>query len=190
MSEHRRPQIPVDGRLALAVGAASTLAAAVVSDVLAGEHPEHTLSIALIVLAVAALRLVSVRRSGSRHTGLFALVNAAVVVQPATHATSKLMSGPVQPPDALHHLPADAPITGVHLLVALLVVGMVVNVERFVLLGAAALGRVVRWLVGTSTGPVEAGRRVDEDQAPRPVRMWVGYLVRRGPPEISVSPAF
>lgn len=182
--------MPADSRLAVPVGLASTLIAVVASDVITGASLLHTLSISLIVLAVAAVQLLSTRLVGDRRRSLFALINAAVILQPVAHATAKLLPGPGQPTGSLHHLPADAPITAVHLVVALLVVGMVVNVERLVLLGAAMLVRVVQWLIGAPAGPVETVRRVVEVRAPQPARTWVCYLVRRGPPGISPSPAY
>jgi hypothetical protein len=64
--------------------------AAITFDMLAGEHPTHTVALALVALAVAGLRL---RLSGQRE-GLVSVVSGAVVAQPALHATAKLDTAP------------------------------------------------------------------------------------------------
>ena len=56
-SRRARVLTDFDSRLSLVVGATVTFVVAILFDVLAGEHPTHTLALALVVLVVAGLRL-------------------------------------------------------------------------------------------------------------------------------------
>src|SRR4051794_35870943 len=101
----------------MATGALATVFAAVVSDVIAGERPLHTLSLGLVVAVVAALRL----RFGGRRSGLFVAVNAAIIVQPVVHAVAKVTPWPAgHTADPAHAVQTDVSITTVHVLVAAL----------------------------------------------------------------------
>jgi hypothetical protein len=57
-SPRTRPgRADLGGRLPLVLGAMVTLAVAITFDMRAGEHPTHTVALALVALAVAGLRL-------------------------------------------------------------------------------------------------------------------------------------
>lgn len=70
--------------LPLAVAALTTIVVAVAMDVLADEHPTHTLVVGLAAVVVAAARM----RLAGRFDGVLASVSGALVAQPALHAAS------------------------------------------------------------------------------------------------------
>ena len=72
-------------RGAMTCGVIATVGAALVVDVLAGEHPIHTLALVVLVGAVTGLR----RWIAPRFRGLLSLLNATIVAQPALHLAGK-----------------------------------------------------------------------------------------------------
>lgn len=69
-----------------------TIVTAVGFDALAGERPLHTLGLALVALVVGVLRW----WAAGRDRDVLAAVSGAVVAQPALHAASKLLAGPLE----------------------------------------------------------------------------------------------
>jgi hypothetical protein len=175
-----------EGRLPLLVGAMVTVVAAVAFDVLAGEHPTHTLGLALVALIVAALRL----RSGGRRDGLLSAVSGAVVAQPALHAAAKLDGDvAVSAPDGLLHVVAsDGPGTAMQILVSAVVVVAVATSGQLAQLLLTALRRPVQLLVSgpAPTAPVRATIRLRARRQGSMLR-WCGWSIeaaRRGPPSL------
>jgi hypothetical protein len=174
-------------RSALVLGAVVTLVAAITFDVLAGEHPTHTVVLALVALAVAGLRL----RLGGRREGVVSVVAGAVVAQPALHATAKLdtsathhMSGGL-----LHVVVADGPGAAMQLAVSAAVVIAVATSARIAQLLLTALRRPVRLLVSgpPPPAPLRAPARLCARRHGSMLR-WCGWSIqaaRRGPPHPS-----
>ena len=180
----------VGSRLPLVLGAIVTFVAAITFDVLGGEHPTHTVALALVALAVAGLRL----RLGGRREGLVSVVSGAVVAQPVLHATTKLdtsathhMSGGL-----LHALLTDGPGAAMQLVVSVAVVIAVATSGRIAQLLLTALRRPVRLLL--VCGPPPPAR------VPAPARRctrrhgsmlrWCGWSIqaaRRGPPLLALA---
>jgi hypothetical protein len=175
-------------RLPLVLGALVTVVAAVVFDVLAGEHPTHTLALAMVALAVAGLRL----RLAGRREGLVSVVSGAVVAQPVLHAMAKLDTGATHHVSGglLHVLLADGPGAAVQLAVSAAVVVAVATSGRIAQLVLTALRRPARLLV---SGPPPAARvRVRARLCVRrhgSMLRWCGWSIqaaRRGPPHLSL----
>jgi hypothetical protein len=181
------PRPRVD-RLPLLVAAAATVAGSVAFDVLAGEHPTHTLGLALVASAVAALRV----RLAGRHEGLASVVSAAVVAQPALHAASKLLPPtPLVAHDGvLHVVTADGPTTLVQTALPVAVVLAVAVTGRLAQLLLSALRRPVRMLVaGPPTSPLRCPTAASTQRHGSMLR-WCGWSIRaarRGPPVPSGS---
>lgn len=72
----RRPSLP------LSVAAVMTVVVAVAMDILADEHPTHTLVVALAAVSVAAVRI----RLAGRFNAILSSMSGALVAQPALHA--------------------------------------------------------------------------------------------------------
>lgn len=177
-----------EGRLPLVVGAMVTFVAAVAFDVLAGEHPTHTLGLAIVALIVAALRL----RLGGRRDGLLSVVSGAVVAQPALHATAKLNGHvAVSAPDGLLHVvAADGPGTAMQILVSAAAVVAVATSGRLTQLLLTALRRPVQLLVSgpEPASPVRTSIRLHARRQGSMLR-WCGWSIeaaRRGPPRPSL----
>ncbi|TQM09953.1 hypothetical protein [Pseudonocardia kunmingensis] len=178
-----------DSRLSLVVGATVTVVVAVLFDVLAGEHPTHTLVLALVVLVVAGLRL----WLGGRREGLLSVVSGAVVAQPALHATAKLDSSATHHVSGglLHIVVADGPGAAMQLAVSAAVVIAVATSGRIAQLLLTALRRPVRLLV--SGPPPPALVRSPACLCVRPhgsMLHWCGWSIqaaRRGPPRPSFA---
>lgn len=172
------------GRLPLVVGAVVTLIAAIAFDVLAGEHPTHTLGLALVALAVAALRL----RLADRREGLFSVVSGAVVVQPVLHAVTKLDAPPGHHGShgLLHVVAADGPATAMQIAVSVAIVVVVATSGQLAQLLLTALDRPVQIVI---CGPPPATRiQVSVRLCARrhgSMLRWCGWSLqaaRRGPP--------
>lgn len=174
------------GRLPLVVGAVVTFVAAVAFDVLAGEHPTHTLGLAIVALAVAGLRL----RLAGRRDGVLAVVSGAVVIQPVLHATAKL-GGPAPTADGgvLHVVAADGPTTAMHIAVsAAIVVGVATSGQLAQLLLSAFRQPVPLLLVGPPPAPPRVPIHVCTERLGSMLR-WCGWSLeaaRRGPPSSSM----
>jgi hypothetical protein len=171
------------GRFSLSVGAGSAVAAAVGLDVLADEHPTHTVSLGIVAAVVAALRL----HLAGRHENVLAPVAAALVAQPALHATTKLGDGPdgVGGDGLLHVVTADGPGTSMQVAVSALIVIAVAVSARFTELLARVLSRPVRLLlVGPPVAPSPRAAAVRSRRRGTMLR-WCGWALRaarRGPP--------
>lgn len=180
--------VQATSRLPLIVGSAATFVAAVSLDLIAAEHPTHTVSLALVTLVVAALRL----RLAGRHDDVFSVVAGAVVAQPALHATSKLGGhGPASGADGLMHVAAaDGPITLMHIVVSAVIVIAVATCTRFTQLLITVLRRPVKLL--TAEPPTEPKNAT---VGAHPLRLgsmlrWCGWIIRaarRGPPAGSTA---
>jgi hypothetical protein len=150
---------------------------------LAGEHPTHTVALALVALAVAGLRL----RLGGRREGLVSVVSGAVVAQPALHATAKLDTSATHHVSGglLHVLAADGPGAAMQLAVTAAVVIAVAASGRVAQLLLTVLRRPVRLLVsGPPPAPVRAQARLCARRHGSMLR-WCGWSIqaaRRGPP--------
>jgi hypothetical protein len=157
------PRRQAGGRWPLAITAVASVLAAVAMDVLASERPSHTAAVAIVAVVVAVLRLTV----ASRCIGMFSAVCAALVVQPALHAISKL----------------GRPVVAMQVGVPALMVIAVAVCASLVLLLFGALRRPRRLLIST---PAESSHRVPI--ATRTVRhgsmlRWCGWLAARaGPP--------
>ncbi|OZM76418.1 hypothetical protein CFP66_41575 [Pseudonocardia sp. MH-G8] len=169
------------------VGATVTFVAAILFDVLAGEHPTHTVALALVALAVAGLRL----RLGGRRDGLLSVVSGAVVAQPALHATAKLDSAATHHVSGglLHIVVADGPGVAMQLAVSAALVIAVATSGRIAQLLLTALRRPVRLLVSgpAPTGLVRAPAQLCIRRHGSMLR-WCGWSIhaaRRGPPHPS-----
>jgi hypothetical protein len=171
------------GRFSLAVGAAIAVAAAVAFDVLADEHPTHTIGLGIVAAVVAVLRL----HLAGRLENVLAPVAGALVAQPALHATTKLGAGhdTVSGDGLLHVVTEDGPVTSMQIAVTALIVVAVAASARFTELLIRLLSRPVRLLtVGPPVAPsigavaVRSGRRGS-------MLRWCGWIIRaarRGPP--------
>jgi hypothetical protein len=169
-------------RRAAGFGACVTFVVAAVADVFAGEHPLHTATLGLVVLAVSAMRL---RHYGS-HRGLFAALRGAIVAQPVLHATTKLV--PV-PPESdvglLGHTASETSTTVLHVLLAAMIVAAVAGAERLAL-AMAALHPFARWLwlllAWKAARPEPPAPRSVPQAAPPIRRPHLAPAPRRGPP--------
>lgn len=176
-------------RLPLLVGAMATLVAAIAFDVLAGEHPTHTVALALVALVVAGVRV----HLGGRREGLVPVVSGAVVAQPVLHATAKLDTSTTHHVSGglLHMVVADGPGAAMQLVVTAAVV-----------IAVATSGRIAQLLLTALRRP--AGLLVSGPPPPTPVRApvrlcvrrhgsmlhWCGWSIqaaRRGPPRPSLA---
>ena len=171
------------GRFSLTVGAGIAVAAAVVLDVLAEEHPTHTLSLGIVAAVVAGLRL----HLAGRHENVLAAVSGALVAQPALHAVTKLGGGGHHGAGGglIHIVTADGPATTMQILASALVVVAVAASARITELLIRALGRPVRLLtVGPPVAPSAGPVRVRSERRGSMLR-WCGWTLRaarRGPP--------
>ena len=172
------------GRFSLTVGAGIAVAAAVAFDVLAEEHPTHTLGLGIVAAVVAGLRL----HLAGRHENVLAAVSGALVAQPALHAITKLGGGHHGSPGGdglLHVVTADGPATTMQILASALVVVAVAASARVTELLVRALARPVRLLtVGPPVAPSIGAVAVRSDRRGSMLR-WCGWTLRaarRGPP--------
>lgn len=175
---------PVVQRAAASCAAGAAVATAVGADIAVGGHPLHTLTLGLVGLVVAALRL----RLSGRQGGLFAAVTAVFLAQPVLHLTMKLLPDDADriPPavGGAVHAVTEASVTTVHVLLAAIIVLTVACAEQL-LLTVAMIGPLCRWLHRLRA--VSAGPTPPDPAAPPPVpaaRRWghVAHHPRRGPP--------
>ena len=171
------------GRVSLVVGAGLAVVAAVAFDVLADEHPTHTVSLGIVAAVVAVLRL----HLAGRHENVLAPVAGALVAQPALHATTKLGAGhdAVGGHGVLHVVAADGPGTSMQIAVSAVVVIAVAAGARFAELLVRVLARPVRLLtVGPPVAPSAGAVAVRSERRGSMLR-WCGWTLeaaRRGPP--------
>ena len=186
----RPDRAEVGSRLPLVIGAIVTFVAAITFDVLAGEHPTHTVGLALVALAVAGLRL----RLGGRREGLVSVVSGAVVAQPVLHATAKLDRGVTHHASGglLHMLLTDGPGAAIQLAVSAAIVIAVATSGRITQLLLTALRRPVRLLLvsgPSAPAPVRPPARRSGRRHGSMLR-WCGWSIqaaRRGPPHLALA---
>jgi hypothetical protein len=166
-------------RLAVLVSVGTTVAA----DIAAGAAAGHVLTLGLVALAVAVMR---VRTTGHRR-GLWSFVSAGLVAQPAFHAAADLARH-VAPIGSHDHLSAaTSGVTAVvQVVVAAAVVVTVCLVERVVEL---ALSEIAAHLLTADLAPAIHPEVVDrlrprsaDEPPPLASRPCVGAIARRGPP--------
>jgi hypothetical protein len=171
------------GRFSLSVGAGMAVAAAVAFDVLADEHPTHTLSLGIVAAVVAVLRL----HLAGRHENVLAPVAGALVAQPALHAITKLGGShdAVGGDGLMHVVAADGPGTSMQIAVSAVIVVAVAASARFTELLVRVLSRPVRLLmVGPPVAPSVGALAVRSGRRGSMLR-WCGWTIRaarRGPP--------
>lgn len=176
-------------RPVVAATALAATAVAVGSDVVAGEHPEHSLTLAAVGVLVMVLRL----RLAGRHRGLFAALTAAFLAQPVLHATMTVL-----PVTAEHghdavgtsaHLVSAASVTGLHLVVAATIVAAVASAEHLfvAVVVRAPLGRWLRCF-DVVPPPPPSWVAAPTQSASRTYR-WahVAHVPRRGPPAAATA---
>lgn len=169
-------------RRAAGIGVCVTFVVAVVADIFAGEHPLHTATLGLVVLAVSAMRL---RHVGWR-AGLFAALRGALVAQPVLHALTKLLPVPPDPgASLLGHTATETSTTALHVLLAAVIVASVAGAEQLAL-AMAALHPFARWLwlllTRTAAKPQPPTPGLAPQQAPPTRRPHLVPAPRRGPP--------
>lgn len=178
--------VPTSRPAAVAATAATlAVAVAVGSDVVAGGPALHTISLGLVGVVVAALRI----RFVGRHRGLFAAVTASFVAQPVLHAATKVLGSPV-PSGSAGHAIQETSFSALPVVVAAVIVATVACAEHLMHADVVrALGRWLRMIDRLATcevaaAPIEAVRTL-------PGRRWdiFGHLRRRGPPVAGPVPA-
>lgn len=165
---------------AITAGAAALAAAvAVGSDVVAGGQPLHTMSLGLVGVVVALLRI----RLAGRHRGLFAAMTASFVAQPVLHAATKVLGSPV-PAGSAGHTVQETSFSVLPVVVAAAIVVAVACAEqlRDMVDVRRAVGRWLRmsdFVIGrrTAGAPVGAVRAT-----PGRRRVPLAHIHRRGPP--------
>ena len=125
-------------RAAVLFAASLTLLVAILADLLAGERPFHTATLAALAVVVAMLRL----KLANRHHNLFRAASGAIVAQPALHAATKLL--PTAAENAAPHAAgqAEVSVSLAHVVVAALIVLAVSGAEQLFALSQP----LVRWL--------------------------------------------
>lgn len=160
---------------ALLVMAVVTTVAAVGMDLVAGEHPVHAGTVGLTAGSVALARLTADRRLD----GMLAAVNAAVVAQPAFHASTKIL------PSGADHS-GELSLSATHALVAAFVVVALTQFQRLCRLVTAISPVLVEILLRLFSLPRRPQRspKLAAYEPALPVTRWsvVRPLVRRGPP--------
>ncbi|GAA4872274.1 hypothetical protein GCM10023203_22450 [Actinomycetospora straminea] len=166
---------------ALAASSLAVVAVAGTFDVLAGERPDHTLSLVLVALAVGVLRWCL----RGRLRGVFFLVNVAVVAQPVAHGVGELIQATGGPLPHSHDVPEELSGLTVQLAVALLVTvvagsePIVAVVATTVITAAAVVARVP---VAVPGGPALPPSRPDQRRPPDDGDASTRCRPRRGPP--------
>ena len=161
-------------------GACATVVVAVGADVVAGGHPLHTVTLGLVALVVAVMRM----GLAGRHASLFAASRGAVVAQPALHAAMKLFPAQGGPGSGLGHTAAETSTTALHVLVTALIVAFVAGAEQL-FLAVAALQPFTRWLflatwaTARPHSPAPIGEPIEGAVTRRP---HLTEVPRRGPP--------
>lgn len=162
-----------------AVAAALAAAVAVGSDVVAGGQPLHTMSLGLVGVVVALLRI----RLAGRHRGLCAAMTASFVAQPVLHAATKILGSPV-PAGSAGHTVQETSFSVLPVVVAAAIVVAVACAEQ--LLDMVDVRNAVgRWLRMSEfvIGPRTAGAPVGAVRAtPGRRRVPLAHVHRRGPP--------
>ena len=172
------------GRAAMRFAALVTVAVAVGMDLLAGEHPLHTVTVGVIAAVVAGMRA----RCAGRGRGYYAVLSGAIVAQPALHATSKLLPATSDTP--FGHL-AESSVSLAHVLLAALVVAVVTGADRLFSV-LAAVSPVARLLALLVRSPRPRARIVCPRRTVKvPLVRWlvVADVSLRGPPRGGLAAA-
>jgi hypothetical protein len=170
---------------AAAFAAGVTAAVAAFAHMVAGGDPVRSAALAVVVALIAVLRLGYAGRRGI----IFSCVSGAVVAQPTLNAIARLLpSGTAgHATTDLGHAATDVSISGVHLLLAALLVGAVVGAEQAFLL-LAALQPFARWLrlLTTAIEPPSPARQGAAAFPRGLVFCWspAPQVLRRGPPAL------
>lgn len=164
---------------ALVTSAATTVLVAVGFDVLAAEPPVHSVTLALVAVVVGVGRW----RLQGRLPGLFALVNVAIVAQPAVHALNKVLHAGADALPHGHGPVEDLSTVAVHVVIALLVVAVAASEPMYGFIASTLLRALA--LIAADPPPAQT-------QGPRPRRvvdprvLWWRVFQRcdgrRGPP--------
>jgi len=171
------------GHFSLAVGASFAVVAAVALDLLADEHPTHTLSLGVVAAVVALLRV----HLAGRHENMLAPVAGALVAQPALHATTKIGGGhgAVGGDGLTHVVAADGPAALMQIAVSATIVVAVAAGARCTDLLIRVLFRPVRLLTaGPPVAPL-VGATAVRSRRRGSMLHWCGWTIRaarRGPP--------
>jgi hypothetical protein len=169
------------GRLRI-LSASAVLLAAGAFDLFADEPPTHLAGIAVIALAVGALRLAM----RGRLAHLFTLINLGILVQPAAHALTKVRDvGAWQPPHE-HVLPDTVWDVLLQATITLLVVLIAASEPVLVFVTSRGLGPLVL-LVTLDPGPghVPTTRRAPAAVVREPIEaLLTRCRPRRGPPAL------
>jgi len=166
-------------RLAVLVSVGATVAA----DIAAGAAAGHVLTLGLVALAVAVMR---VRTAGHRR-GLWTFVSAGLVAQPAFHAASDLAQhvAPIGPHDHLSAATSGVAAI-VQVAVAAAIVVTVCLTERVVELALSEIAAHLLAVVRTPAVQPEAAPRIrarrGDEQPLLASRPGIGAIARRGPP--------
>jgi hypothetical protein len=165
-------------------GAAVAAGDALAADVAFGDHPVHSVVLAVVVAVVAALR-----RLGCRALTVLTAASAALAAQPALHLLAEAARSHSPGHDGsspLHHLLTEAPTAGVQVVVPAVAV-----------VAAAVCGHLIQLLIrvvrrpqaspGTPFAPTHVlvsvrARRLGS------MRRWCGWVLqaaRRGPPSVA-----
>lgn len=164
--------------LSTAIAAALAAVVAVGSDVVAGGQPLHTMSLGLVGVVVALLRI----RLAGRHRGLFATMTASFVAQPVLHAATKIL-GTLGPVGSAGHAVQETSFSVLPVVVAAAIVVAVACAE--LLLDMVDVRRAVGlWLrmSGFVIGRRTAGALVDAVRSTPGRRRALAHVHRRGPP--------
>lgn len=169
-----------------AIAAALAAVVAVGSDVVAGGTPLHTMSLGMVGVVTALLRV----RLAGRHRGLFATMTASFVAQPVLHAVTKILHS-ADPVGSAGHAVQETSFSVLPVVVAVAIVTAVACAE--LLLDKVdvrrAAGRRLRmsdFVVGRrpAGAPVGAIRTT-----PGRPRAPIAHIHRRGPPADAPVPA-
>lgn len=179
------------GRRSLFASAIVVLAVGITRDVSAGEHPTHTVALALVALVAAGLRL----GLDGRRDGVVPMASAAVVAQLMLHPTTGLDQS-----DAVHHVSGgllhvvetDGLGVATQVAVSAAVVVAVVMSERISLVLLIALCRPARLLLASGPLPASSARVPAGSRALHPGSMlrrcgWSIQAARRGPPHLRLA---
>jgi hypothetical protein len=149
-------------------------------DVLAGERPDHTLSLVLVAGAVGVVRWIL----RGRLRGLFSLINLAVVAQPVAHGVGELAQTTAGLLPHSHVVPEELSALAVQLVVAALVAVVAGSepIAVFVASAVVAAAALARADIPDGTAPVLRPTRSGSDWVPSETDAAIQCRPRRGPP--------
>jgi hypothetical protein len=177
----RPPLAARAARAAVVFAAVLTFAAAVGMDLLADEHPLHTVTLGLVAGVLGIARV----RAGGARGGFFSVASGVVVAQPALHAAMMLLpaasvrAGGPGPPDHL----VETSTTATHVLVAAAVVAVVGGAEQLAR-SAGAARLLAWWWAAFVVTPVAVDGTPAPAVSPAPpvAAPFATVVSRRGPP--------